>query len=145
MELQLALRKMGKELVDPATVLPQVRVPHARCRAHVDHVSRRVREQLHVVDPAEDAAGELRVEVALVHGHDLGARLLARVEAWAAAQGHRYAVLHVAEENGAAIRLYRASGYEPTGQQESLRPGSPIVTIELAKPLATGSDRTTSA
>ncbi|HEY8121914.1 MAG TPA: GNAT family N-acetyltransferase [Myxococcota bacterium] len=64
------------------------------------------------------------------------ARALAEVvEAWALRQRASTLVLQVTDGNRAAESLYRALGYEPTGEQEALRSGSPKRALTLARAL----------
>lgn len=44
-------------------------------------------------------------------GQGIGRALIGHVEEWAARHGVERVILHVAEANGDAIRLYRALGY----------------------------------
>jgi GNAT superfamily N-acetyltransferase len=62
-----------------------------------------------------------------------GRAVLEAGERWAAERGARELRLWVNEANEPAIRLYERAGYERTGRWEPLRPGSPIVTVELAR------------
>ncbi|MDO9497923.1 MAG: GNAT family N-acetyltransferase [Nocardioides sp.] len=64
-------------------------------------------------------------------GRGYGARLLRELVAWCHEQGPPEVLLHVTEGNDAARRLYLAHGFEPTGEWETLRPGSPLRIEEL--------------
>lgn len=68
-------------------------------------------------------------------GRGVGRALLDAAEAWGKARGCTNVSLSVTEGNSSAERLYRAAGYEPTGSTESLRDGSPLQCVELAKGL----------
>ncbi len=63
-------------------------------------------------------------------GRGYGGALLDTVVAWALALPRRVR-LHVTEGNAAARALYVGAGFEPTGESEPLREGSPLRIEEL--------------
>jgi GNAT superfamily N-acetyltransferase len=61
----------------------------------------------------------------------LGRRLVRAVIAWSRSTDRPRLLLRVAESNAAAITLYEACGFVPTGQRVPLRPGSVIATVVM--------------
>lgn len=55
-------------------------------------------------------------------GSGAGDRLVAAVVSWAGEEGFARVVLHVGDENAAAIRLYERNGFRPTGARGTLPP-----------------------
>jgi ribosomal protein S18 acetylase RimI-like enzyme len=71
----------------------------------------------------EDTAGLFSMWVAPeARGSGIGDELVEAVIEWVRAQGYRRLVLDVADENGAAIKLYERHGFEPTGVGSCLPP-----------------------
>lgn len=61
-------------------------------------------------------------------GAGVGRALVAVVIAWARAEGHEHIRLDVSDDNEAAIRLYAACGFNPTGVTGTLPPPREHVT-----------------
>mmetsp|Transcript_2545 Transcript_2545/g.5122 ORF Transcript_2545/g.5122 Transcript_2545/m.5122 type:complete len:190 (-) Transcript_2545:81-650(-) len=55
-------------------------------------------------------------------GQGMGGRLVDEVVSWARSGGYRRMVLHVPDDNEAAIGLYERKGFEPTGACGTLPP-----------------------
>lgn len=71
-----------------------------------------------IIRPAEDQAELLTITIdSHQRGAGLGKSLLMAGEKAASEQGAEILFLEVAEDNGAAIALYRAAGYEPFGRR----------------------------
>jgi ribosomal protein S18 acetylase RimI-like enzyme len=64
-------------------------------------------------------------------GLGCGRMLLDAIMAWAREAGARSVVLSVTRGNTPAMRLYSRAGFQPFGDPEPLRPGSPL----LAQPM----------
>lgn len=64
-------------------------------------------------------------------GRGLAARILETAVAWCREHGFDDVRLHVTEGNALARRLYLRHGFEPTGDWEPLREGSPLRCEEL--------------
>jgi GNAT superfamily N-acetyltransferase len=62
-----------------------------------------------------------------------GRALLEAAIAWGVARGAERADLWVTAGNGPAERMYRAAGFEPSGETGSLRAGSPLRIIHLER------------
>jgi GNAT superfamily N-acetyltransferase len=69
---------------------------------------------------------------------DLGGRLVRTVVQWAAQAGAHTVGLWVTEHNEAAVRLYRAAGFVPTGDRDVLRPESPEPVVRMTLPMTPG-------
>lgn len=61
-----------------------------------------------------------------LRGKGIARSLLNGIKAWAAGRGCKHLMLAVTTSNEAAVGLYRASGFVPTGQLEELRVGSAL-------------------
>jgi GNAT superfamily N-acetyltransferase len=64
-------------------------------------------------------------------GHGLAGRLSTEVIAWARERGASEILLHVADWNESARRVYEALGFEPTGEHMTLPHLPSVVEIEM--------------
>ncbi|WP_327682387.1 GNAT family N-acetyltransferase [Kitasatospora sp. NBC_00458] len=71
-------------------------------------------------------------------GRGVGERLVAEVEAWAAAQGYTSLRLAVMPDNDRAIALYERRGFTDTGEEGDLLPDGVRRERVLAKPVSAG-------
>jgi ribosomal protein S18 acetylase RimI-like enzyme len=69
----------------------------------------------------------------------LAARLVAAVEAWAAARGLARLTLWVTETNEPALRLYERLGYRDLGERQPFPPDPSTTEVRLGKELTRGS------
>lgn len=68
-------------------------------------------------------------------GKGIGRALLDRVIIWAEAEHCEVVALSVTTNNRAAVQLYRASGFLPSGAVEPLREGSALMTQPMVRKL----------
>ncbi len=73
-----------------------------------------------------------------VRGRGVGDRLIDAVERWAREVSARVLVLSVAEDNDAAVRLYRRAGFVRTGAPAERMPDGLRYQYQMAKPLPPG-------
>ncbi len=104
----------------------------------VDHDGRWVGLAVGVVRPDDRSLAKLYAMWVdpVARGRGAGERLVESVASWATATGADRLELCVTEANAPAVRLYRRTGFEPTGDRDELRPGSGVATVTLRRRLA---------